>query len=84
DSMHLNINYDPNKGQYAFHASSATFKMMVGALGSGKTATLCVEGLTLSLNHPGNVGLLCRKTLPELKSTTMKRFFEFLPPQLIE
>lgn len=82
--MHLNINYDPNAGQYAFHASPATFKMMVGALGSGKTATLCVEGLTLSLNHPGNVGLLCRKTLPELKSTTMKRFFEFLPPQLIE
>lgn len=56
---------------------------MVGALGSGKTATLCVEGIALSLEYPGNVGLVARKTLPELKSTTLKRFFEFLPDPFV-
>lgn len=52
-------------------------------MGSGKTATLVVEGIALSLQYPGNVGLIARKTLPELKSTTLKRFFEFLPDPLI-
>lgn len=56
---------------------------MVGALGSGKTATLVVETIALLVQHPGNVGLLARKTLPELKSTTLKRFFEFCPDPLI-
>jgi hypothetical protein len=56
---------------------------MVGALGSGKTATLCVEAIMLSIENPGNVGLIARRTLPELKSTTMKRFFEFLPDPFV-
>jgi len=42
-----------------------------------------VEGILQSIEHPGNVGLVARKSLPELKSTTLKRFFEFLPDPLV-
>ena len=81
--MQLNINYTPNPGQSAFHESNATYKGMVGALGSGKSSTLCVEGFALSMEYPGNVGLIARKTLPELRTTTMKRFLEYIPEGLI-
>ena len=79
----LNYSTEKNKGARDFHASNAMYKGMVGALGSGKTATGCVEGLTLSLEYPGNVGLIARKSLPELKTTTLKRFFEYLPDPII-
>lgn len=81
--INLKIDYKPNESQRQFHESSNRYKAMVGSYGSGKTATLCMEGLALSLYHPGNVGLISRRTLPELKTTTMKRFFEFLPDPLI-
>lgn len=71
------------EGQGPFHASSARYKALVGALGSGKTAVGVVEGILQSIEHPGNVGLVARKTLPELRTTTLKRFFEFLPDPLI-
>lgn len=83
--MELKINYDTeNEGQRRFHASAAGFKAMVGSLGSGKTATGCVEALYLGLEYPGNTILIARRTLPELRMTTMKRFFEFLPDPLIK
>lgn len=84
NAMHLNINYDPNPSQSAFHSSNATYKGMVGALGSGKSSTLCVEGLALSLEYPGNVGLIARKTLPELRTTTMRRFLDYIPDNMVE
>lgn len=79
----LTIAYDPHPGQKAFHSSDSRYKAMVGAFGSGKTATGCIEGILLSLEYPGNVGLVARKSLPELKMTTMKRFFEFLPEPFV-
>lgn len=57
---------------------------MVGALGSGKSSSVCVEGQALSLEYPGNVGLVARKTMPELKKTTLRTFFNFLPEPLIK
>lgn len=82
--MELALKYNPIEGQRQFHASNQRYKALVGALGSGKTAVGCVEGLTLSVEFPGNVGLICRKSLPELKTTTLKRFFEFLPDPFIK
>lgn len=81
--VHLNINYDPNPGQTEFHSSNAPYKAMVGALGSGKSSALCVEGFTLSLEYPGNVGLVARKSIPDLRMTTMKRFLEYVPEGLV-
>lgn len=79
----ISLDYSPHPGQRAFHASSARYKAMVGAFGSGKTATGCIEGIMLSVEHPGNIGLVARKSLPELRMTTMKRFLEFLPPEMV-
>lgn len=79
----IKINYVPNPGQAAFHASKARYKAMVGALGSGKTATGIVEAIMLSLEYPGNIGLIARASMPELKMSTMQTFFEFCPDDLI-
>lgn len=79
----LKIEYLPNQAQKDFHASPSIHKWMVGTFGSGKTATGCVEGILQSIEHGGNVGLVARKSLPELKSTTFKRFFEYLPDHLV-
>ena len=83
--MILNIDYstEKNLGQQNFHQSTATYKAMVGAFGSGKTATGCVEGLILSLNYPGNIGLIARATFPDLKKTTYQRFLDICPEPLI-
>lgn len=83
--MQLLVKYDPsdNAGQLAFHQSNAMYKLMVGALGSGKSAAGCAEGQTLNQEYPGNVGLIARRTMPDLKKTTMKTFFEFLPEPII-
>lgn len=83
--MQLNIDYDPsfNPGQVAFHASGAKYKAMVGGLGSGKSTSLIAEVIMLLLEYPGITGLLCRKALPDLKATTLQKFFEMMPPELI-
>lgn len=81
--MNISLDYTPNKGQSEFHASSSIYRAMVGALGSGKTATLCMEAFLLSTEYPGNVGLIARKSLPELQMTTQKVFFNYVPKPLI-
>jgi len=42
------------------------------------------EALLLLLENPGLVMLICRQTYPELRDTTMRTFFEVLPPSLIK
>ena len=46
-----------------------------GGFDNGKTWSICLRGIFQSLKHPGNVGMLCRKTFPELRMTTRKQFF---------
>lgn len=81
--MNLARPYTPLPGQSAFHASDALIKYYCGALGAGKSTTLCVEALMLSVEYPGNVGMLTRSTLPELRSTTLQRFLDYCPEDLI-
>lgn len=81
--MRLNRDYLPLPGQQGFHSSSALVKYYCGALGAGKSSTLCVEGIALSVEFPGNVGVVARETLPELRMTTQARFMEYLPSDLI-
>lgn len=50
----------------------------------GKSVWGCMEGLQLSLDYPGNVGLICRWELPSLKRTTLVSLFQFLPEELIK
>ncbi len=50
----------------------------------GKSVWGCMEGLQLSLDYPGNRGLICRWELPSLKRTTLTSLNEFLPIGIIK
>ncbi len=71
--------------QAAFIDSSAPELMFSGAFGAGKTRALCDKVVKLSLEHPGNRGLLCRKTEVSLRATTLRTLLDgdgHLPPAL--
>lgn len=76
--------YTPTEKQAKAHACSARFTLFGGSMRSGKSTWLCMEGLQLSLDHPGNVGLLCRWELSSFKRTTLQTLFHFYPPELIK
>jgi len=76
----LREGYKPTEKQCQFHAAPDMFKLYGGAMGGGKSRAICEEGLQLSLDYPGNFGVIARQTLPELKATTLMTFFgETLP-----
>lgn len=52
-------------------------------MGGGKSRAGCAEGIQLSLDIPGNRGVIVRKNLTTLKRTTMVTFFQVCPPELI-
>jgi len=76
--------YIPLPKQRLFHESPAKYKCYMGGFGSGKTFALCWEALLLSLEYPGNYGLVGRYTYPELRDTTMFEFFNVCPDFLIK
>lgn len=67
--------YVPTDKQALYHSSPAKYKCFMGGVGSGKTTALDMEALILSLEYPGNYGLIGRYTYPELRDTTMYEFF---------
>lgn len=75
--------YSPLSKQSEFHASPAKYRAYVGGFGSGKTIAGCVEALIQSLEHPGNRGLIGRKSYKELKATTQSEFLRILPREMI-
>jgi phage terminase large subunit len=78
--------YDPRRNvrQMEFHAALEMFKLYGGAMGGGKTAAIINEGIQLSLDYPGNLGLLMRKTLPSFRDTVLPQLERFLPEELFE
>lgn len=49
----------------AFHRSPSKERVCFGAVGSGKSYTICDEAIAWCLQYPGIRGLICRKTVPE-------------------
>jgi len=76
--------YVPTEKQAEAHQNGARFVLYGGAMRGGKSVWGCNEGLQLSLEYPGNRGLVCRWELPSLKRTTLTTLFEFLPDELIK
>jgi len=76
--------YQPIEKQKLAHSSKERFCFFGGAMRGGKSVWGCNEGLQLSLDYPGNRGLICRWELSSLKRTTLKTLFEFLPSELIK
>lgn len=73
----------PLPTQKKFHNSKVKYRLLAGGFGTGKTTSLCLEVIYELLKFPNNYGLLGRKELPELKSTTLKELLDILPPELI-
>ena len=79
----MNPNGLPLPTQSKFHNSSAKYRLLAGGFGSGKTTTLSIEVLTELFRWDNNYGVIGRKDLQELKSTTLKELLDICPPQLI-
>lgn len=79
----LNPNGDPLPTQSAFHQSKKKYRLLAGGFGTGKTTSLVMDMLLEACYFENNYILLGRKDLMELKSTTLKEFFEVCPEQLI-
>lgn len=76
--------YVPTHKQEIFHNAPHKFKLYGGAMGGGKSVALCVEVIRLSVEYPGNVGYICRKTFRDFKKTTLVTLMDLLPTNLIE
>jgi Terminase large subunit, T4likevirus-type, N-terminal len=58
--------------------SPAKYLGLVGGVGSGKTITACILGLALSVQIPGNRGIVLRETYTKLHDSTETVFLEVL------
>ncbi len=63
-------NYEPQPMQHNFHAAPNRNKLYGGAMGGGKTRTLCEDMNALMMEYPGNRGLFLRKILNDFMNTT--------------
>jgi len=77
----VNLMFNPiNTTQQNFLNSKVERVLYSGAFGAGKTIALCSKALKLSLDYPGNYGLLCRKVRATLGQTTIKTLLELVCP----
>jgi len=53
-------------------------------MGGGKSYALCAEAIRLSLDYPGNVGIMARKEFRALSKTTMVTFGRLCPQGIIK
>ncbi len=75
--------YIPTATQTKAHRSKSRYKLFGGAMGGGKTRWLCEEAKDLSMNYPGNRGVMCRWHLSDFKNSTLKTLIECFPPEII-
>lgn len=83
-TLEVRLPYTPTPRQAQAHQAPERFVLYGGAVGGGKSAWLCNEGLQLSLDYPGNVGFLARHELVSFRRTTLQTLEHFLPDQIIK
>lgn len=73
----------------AFLHDTSFVSGIMGPIGSGKTTASIVKGLLCSARQPKNAdgkrrsrGAVIRNTFPELKTTTIKSWFEWVPQEV--
>src|SRR6476619_378944 len=55
-----------------------------GSKSGGKSIGLCQKAVLLSMEFPGNRGLLCRKDFTDLRDSLLVTFFRVCPEELIQ
>src|SRR3990167_301454 len=78
------MKYNPLPKQESFHKSLAKFRLYIGAWRAGKTFAGCQEAYTHSFVYKKNCGVIFRRDYTDLRDTTMKTFFEVVPPDDIK
>lgn len=85
----INLTYRAEATARKFHASSAFFRGIRGPLGSGKTSSCTMELYTRAMEQrPDSQGVrntrfaIVRATYPELISTTIKSWRDWIPESL--
>lgn len=73
--IEIHLPYTPLPKQAEFHGLQAKYRLFIGGWGNGKSSAGCAEAFFLATEFPGSVGLIMRKTRPELKATTEHQFF---------
>jgi PBSX family phage terminase large subunit len=68
--------YEPLPKVAPFHQSRARYKILLGALGAGKSRAVCEDVIDSHMEMPGLISLVTRKYGEDLKDTTMKVFYE--------
>jgi hypothetical protein len=76
--------YSPTPTQRLAHSLPNRYKLFGGAMGGGKSRWLCEEIKELSMQYPGNRGVICRYHLTDFKNSTLKTLLECLPIELIQ
>ena len=67
---------DPLPQQALYISDKRRYKLYGGAMGGGKSFALCYHAILLSLDFPGNRGILCRNDFADLVPTTYQTFLE--------
>ena len=79
------INYTASPTGAKFHADDSFVRCLLGPVGSGKSVTAIIEMLQVALKQKPHNGVrksrhaLIRNSYPELKSTTLATFADWLP-----
>ena len=68
--------------QRDFLLSGRRFNALVGGLGTGKTFALGLKTVIMIFKHPGINFVWYRKTIPQMKSTTLRQLLEDVLPGL--
>ncbi len=81
--LRLANKFEPLPAQAAFRRSTATIRGFGGAMGGGKSRTICEEAFDLALDCPGILIPVFRQVHVHIGGTTRKTFIEqVLPPEL--
>ena len=85
----MQINYKASKTGAKFHSSNKVCRGFMGCVGNGKSVTCIMEALRLSQDQWPNSngvrksrGVIVRNTNPELRTTTLNTWKQWIPEQI--
>jgi len=84
--INIKIDYVPFGKQDEFHRAAYKYRHRHygGGFGSGKSLTLVMELIHFACKYPGIRMLLVRKTIDELRKSTLEDFLERCPREIIK